>query len=212
MEAVEGAAAVVAVGTCAAFGGLPAASPNPTGAVSVMDLVKDKPVINVSGCPPVPMVITGVLAHYLTFGQIPDLDDTIGPRPSSASPSTTAATAGPSTTRGSSPRASTTRGPGRAGASTAWAARAPAPTTPAPPCAGTRARAGLSSPATPVSAAPSPGSGTPAASTSPSRSPRPARAAPCWPRACRGHHRRRRGGPGPQAGEGRGGRSPTGHR
>ena len=65
------AAAVVAVGTCAAFGGLPKADPNPTGAVAVQDLVKDKPLINVSGCPPVPMVITGVLAHYLTFGQTP---------------------------------------------------------------------------------------------------------------------------------------------
>lgn len=75
MEAKEGAAAVIAVGTCAAFGGLPMASPNPTGAVSVMDLVKDKPVINVSGCPPVPMVITGVLAHYLTFGRLPELDE-----------------------------------------------------------------------------------------------------------------------------------------
>ena len=74
-EAVEGAAAVVAVGTCAAFGGLPAAYPNPTGAVSVMDLVKDKPVINVSGCPPIPMVITGVLAHYLAFGRLPELDE-----------------------------------------------------------------------------------------------------------------------------------------
>ncbi|WP_295435924.1 hydrogenase small subunit [uncultured Thiodictyon sp.] len=75
MEAVEGAAAVIAVGTCAAFGGLPAAAPNPTGAVSVMDLVKDKPVVNVSGCPPVPMVITGVLAHFLTFGRLPELDE-----------------------------------------------------------------------------------------------------------------------------------------
>jgi hydrogenase small subunit len=75
MEAVEGAKAVVAVGTCAAFGGLPAANPNPTGAVSVMDIVKDKPVINVSGCPPVPMVITGVLAQYLVFGKLPDLDE-----------------------------------------------------------------------------------------------------------------------------------------
>jgi hydrogenase small subunit len=75
MEAVEGAKAVVAVGTCAAFGGLPAAHPNPTGAVSVMDIVKDKPVINVSGCPPVPMVITGVLAQYLVFGKLPELDE-----------------------------------------------------------------------------------------------------------------------------------------
>ncbi|EGV33656.1 hydrogenase (NiFe) small subunit HydA [Thiorhodococcus drewsii AZ1] len=74
METVEHAAAVIAVGTCAAFGGLPQAKPNPTGAMSVMDLVKDKPVINVSGCPPIPMVITGVLAHYLTFGRLPELD------------------------------------------------------------------------------------------------------------------------------------------
>jgi len=74
METVEGAAAVVAVGTCAAFGGLPHAAPNPTGAVAVHELITDKPVINVSGCPPVPMVITGVLAQYLTFGQLPELD------------------------------------------------------------------------------------------------------------------------------------------
>ena len=74
METVEGAAAVIAVGTCAAFGGLPMAHPNPTGAVAVGDLITDKPVINISGCPPVPMVITGVLAHYLTFGQLPEMD------------------------------------------------------------------------------------------------------------------------------------------
>jgi len=73
-EAAKGAAAIVAVGTCAAFGGLPHANPNPTGAVAVKDIITDKPVINVSGCPPIPVVITGVLAHYLTFGNLPDLD------------------------------------------------------------------------------------------------------------------------------------------
>ncbi len=73
-EAAKGALAVVAVGTCAAFGGLPYAAPNPTGAVPVSAVVKDKPVINVSGCPPIPVVLTGVLAHYLTFGTIPELD------------------------------------------------------------------------------------------------------------------------------------------
>jgi hydrogenase small subunit len=46
METVEGAAAVVAIGSCAAFGGIPGANPNPTGAVSVSDLVKDKPIVN----------------------------------------------------------------------------------------------------------------------------------------------------------------------
>jgi hydrogenase small subunit len=74
METVEGAAAVVAIGSCAAFGGIPVANPNPTGAVSVSDLVKDKPIVNIPGCPPIPMVITAVLAQFLTFGQLPELD------------------------------------------------------------------------------------------------------------------------------------------
>ncbi|MCE5180336.1 MAG: hydrogenase small subunit [Betaproteobacteria bacterium] len=74
-EAAKGAAAIVAVGTCAAFGGIPMAKPNPTGAVAVSDLIKDKPIINISGCPPIPAVITGVLAHYLTFGELPALDE-----------------------------------------------------------------------------------------------------------------------------------------
>jgi hydrogenase small subunit len=74
IETAKGAAAIVAVGTCATFGGIPKAKPNPTGAVSVSDIIKDKPIINVSGCPPIPVVITGVLSHYLTFGSIPELD------------------------------------------------------------------------------------------------------------------------------------------
>jgi hydrogenase small subunit len=74
-EAAKGAAAIIAVGSCAAFGGIPNARPNPTGAVPVSDLVRDKPIINISGCPPIPAVITGVLAHYLTFGELPELDD-----------------------------------------------------------------------------------------------------------------------------------------
>src|SRR5512143_3397749 len=73
-EAAAGAAAIVAVGTCASFGGIPKANPNPTGAVPVSDIVKDKPIINVPGCPPIPVVMTGVLAHFLTFGEIPELD------------------------------------------------------------------------------------------------------------------------------------------
>jgi hydrogenase small subunit len=73
-EAAEGAAAVIAVGTCASYGGIPKANPNPTGAVSVSDIVKDKPIVNIPGCPPIPVVMTGVLAHYLTFGSLPELD------------------------------------------------------------------------------------------------------------------------------------------
>ncbi|MBL8492263.1 MAG: hydrogenase small subunit [Rhodocyclaceae bacterium] len=73
-ETAKEAAAVIAVGTCAAYGGLPKADPNPTGAVSVADIVKDKPVVNIPGCPPIPVVMTGVLAHFLTFGAIPEMD------------------------------------------------------------------------------------------------------------------------------------------
>ncbi|MCP3869228.1 MAG: hydrogenase small subunit [Gammaproteobacteria bacterium] len=75
LETARGAAAIVAVGTCSAYGGLPHAAPNPTGAVSVADLVTDKPIVNVPGCPPIPVVISGVLTHYLTFGEIPELDE-----------------------------------------------------------------------------------------------------------------------------------------
>jgi len=74
-EAAAGAAAIVAVGTCSSFGGLPHANPNPTGAVPVSDIIKNKPIINVPGCPPIPVVITGVLTYYLTFGTLPELDD-----------------------------------------------------------------------------------------------------------------------------------------
>ena len=72
-DVAAGAAAIVAVGSCSSFGGIPHANPNPTGAVSVSDLIKDKPIVNVPGCPPIPNVITGVLVQFLTFG-LPELD------------------------------------------------------------------------------------------------------------------------------------------
>ncbi len=72
-QVAKDAAALVAIGSCAAFGGLPAAAPNPTGAVSVSEIIHDKSIINIPGCPPIPVVMTGVLAHVLTFG-IPELD------------------------------------------------------------------------------------------------------------------------------------------
>jgi hydrogenase small subunit len=79
-ETVEHAAAVVAVGTCAAFGGLPEANPNPTGAVAISGLVKGRPVINIPGCPPLPQAMVGTLTHILSFGKLPELDDLGRPR------------------------------------------------------------------------------------------------------------------------------------
>ena len=67
-ETAAGAAAIVAVGTCVAFGGIPHANPNPTGAVAVSDIITDKPIINIPGCPPIPIVMTSVIAQFLALG------------------------------------------------------------------------------------------------------------------------------------------------
>ncbi len=69
------AAATIAVGTCATFGGIPAARPNPTGAVSVGDAVPGlKNLINMSACPMNAENITALLVYYMTMKQWPPLD------------------------------------------------------------------------------------------------------------------------------------------
>lgn len=73
-EASQGAAAVIAVGACAHWGSVQAARPNPTGAVGVSEIIKDKPVVNIAGCPPIGDVVTATIAHYLTFGALPKTD------------------------------------------------------------------------------------------------------------------------------------------
>jgi hydrogenase small subunit len=73
-EAGAGAAAVIAVGACAHWGSVQAARPNPTGAVGVDTIIKDKPVVNIAGCPPIGDVVTATIVHYLTFGKMPALD------------------------------------------------------------------------------------------------------------------------------------------
>lgn len=73
-EAAKNAVAIVAVGNCATFGGLPKANPNPTQAVGVMELIKDKPVLNIPGCPMNPVNLTATVVHFLTFGALPEMD------------------------------------------------------------------------------------------------------------------------------------------
>ena len=74
-ETARDAAAIVCVGTCSSFGGIPFAKPNPTGARPVSEIITDKPVVNISGCPPIPEVIAGTLLQYVTMGRLPELDE-----------------------------------------------------------------------------------------------------------------------------------------
>ncbi|WP_306007261.1 hypothetical protein [Aquicoccus porphyridii] len=85
-DLAPGAAAVIAVGTCATWGGVPAAAGNVTGAMSVMDFLgKDYlsalglPPLNLPGCSPVgdniTETITSVLMFLAGFGPLPEFDE-----------------------------------------------------------------------------------------------------------------------------------------
>jgi len=76
------AAAVIAVGTCAAFGGIPAARGSTTGARSVQTFLKESsistPVVNLGGCPPHPDWIVGTIALALKLIQEKGLAEGLG--------------------------------------------------------------------------------------------------------------------------------------
>jgi len=80
------AAATIAIGTCATWGGIPAAVGNPTGSMAVMDFLgKDYrsdlglPVVNIPGCAPVGDNFTETVAAVLLFlqgiGPLPEFDE-----------------------------------------------------------------------------------------------------------------------------------------
>lgn len=70
----KNAAATIAVGACSFYGGWPAASPNPTGAVGVKDAVPGIALINLPGCPVNVVNLTATVVHFLTFGALPATD------------------------------------------------------------------------------------------------------------------------------------------
>lgn len=73
-KGAAGAKAVVAWGTCACWGCIQAARPNPTTATPVPELIVDKPVVKIPGCPPIPDVMSALIAYVVTFDRLPELD------------------------------------------------------------------------------------------------------------------------------------------
>jgi hydrogenase small subunit len=68
------AAAVIAIGSCASWGGVPSADPNPTGATGVDQILTNKPVVNLPGCPPNPYTFLGTVLEFVALGKLPALD------------------------------------------------------------------------------------------------------------------------------------------
>jgi len=85
-ELARNALTILAVGTCAAFGGIAAAAPNPSGAQPVKTVLEakgiNKPLINIPGCPPHPDWFVGTVASILLTGlpKAEDLDDFLRPK------------------------------------------------------------------------------------------------------------------------------------
>ena len=77
-QAASSAAAVIAIGSCSSWGGMPSADPNPTEARGAGDVLKMKgvnvPVMNIPGCPPNPYNFLSAVLYFVTFGKLPELD------------------------------------------------------------------------------------------------------------------------------------------
>lgn len=75
-KAAAKALGVIAIGNCAAFGGVQAAKPNPSGTKGFNDAMSEYgyTAISIAGCPPNPYNFVGTVVHLLTKG-MPELDD-----------------------------------------------------------------------------------------------------------------------------------------
>jgi hydrogenase small subunit len=74
-EVADKAAAVIAIGSCASWGGIPSADPNPTDAAGAPDILAGKTVITIPGCPANPYNFLGTALQYVALGSLPALDD-----------------------------------------------------------------------------------------------------------------------------------------
>ncbi len=78
-EAAANAAAVIAIGACATYGGIPGDCPSPSRGMGVGEamekgLVPTKPLINLPTCPAHPERFIGTVVYYLLYGKPPALD------------------------------------------------------------------------------------------------------------------------------------------
>jgi hydrogenase small subunit len=74
-EVAEKAGAIVAIGSCASWGGIPSADPNPTGATGAPMVLKGKTVVTLPGCPANPYIFLGTALQFVALGSLPALDD-----------------------------------------------------------------------------------------------------------------------------------------
>lgn len=73
-ETAPHAGTIVAMGSCASWGGVAAAPPNPTEAKGIPELLPSKKVVTIPGCPPNPYNLLSTLLYFLTFKKLPELD------------------------------------------------------------------------------------------------------------------------------------------
>ncbi|WP_028586937.1 hydrogenase small subunit [Desulfocurvus vexinensis] len=73
-EVYPKAAATICIGTCAAYGGVQKAAPNPTAAKGCSEALGGATMVQVPGCPPNPISFIGTVVYFLTKG-MPELDD-----------------------------------------------------------------------------------------------------------------------------------------
>ena len=74
-EVCTNAYATIAVGTCASFGGIPAAAGGVTGAVGVGQAIPGLRLINLSACPMNGANLAATIVHWLTFKELPATDN-----------------------------------------------------------------------------------------------------------------------------------------
>ncbi|HEY7416837.1 MAG TPA: hydrogenase small subunit [Ktedonobacteraceae bacterium] len=73
-EVCSNAYATIAAGTCASFGGIPAAAGGVTGAASISQAVPGLKHINLSACPMNGANLAATIVHWLTFNELPATD------------------------------------------------------------------------------------------------------------------------------------------